>query len=300
MGKPTQRLDSTSRTITSRLAPGTIVLDLGFNDLTLSSWSEDYAALVETDVQVTADTAVALPMLLDSCLELVKTDSPERSGERDAYRAELGALHDKQWAAWQATAEQEAALSPVATSRLASEVWSVISEHDWVLTAGTAAGWAPRLWDFDAPYRHPGASLGTATQIGISLGVALAHRGTGRLVVDLQPDGDLMFDAGALWVASYYKLPLLVVMFNNRAYYNDWEHQERLARQRSTPIERAYIGMEIDEPAPDFAALARSFSWYAEGPIDDPDKVREAVRRAADHVLSTGMPALVDVVCRHR
>jgi acetolactate synthase I/II/III large subunit len=300
MGKPTQRLDSTSRTITSRLAPGTIVLDLGFNDLTLSSWSEDYAALVETDVQVTADTAVALPMLLDLCLELVKTDSPERRGERDAYRAELGALHDKQWGAWQATAEREAALSPVAPSRLASEVWSVIAEHDWVLTAGTAAGWAPRLWDFDAPHRHPGASLGTATQIGISLGVALAHRGTGRLVVDLQPDGDLMFDAGALWVASYYKLPLLVVMFNNRAYYNDWEHQERLARQRSTPIERAYIGMEIDEPAPDFAALARSFSWYAEGPIDDPDKVRESVRRAADHVLSTGMPALVDVVCRHR
>ena len=178
----------------------------------------------------------------------------------------LAQLHEKQWAAWQATAEREAALSPVAPSRLASEVWSVIAEHDWVLTAGTAAGWAPRLWDFDAPYRHPGASLGTATQIGISLGVALAHRGTGRLVVDLQPDGDLMFDAGALWVASYYKLPLLVVMFNNRAYYNDWEHQERLARQRSTPIERAYIGMEIDKPAPDFAALARSFSWYAEGP----------------------------------
>ena len=67
MGKPTQRLDSTSRTITSRLAPGTTVLDLGFNDLSLSSWSEDYAALVETDVQVTADTAVALPMLLDAC-----------------------------------------------------------------------------------------------------------------------------------------------------------------------------------------------------------------------------------------
>ena len=71
-------------------------------------------------------------MLLDLCLDLVKTDSPERRGERDAYRAELGALHDKQWAAWQATAEREAALSPVATSRLASEVWSVISEHDWV------------------------------------------------------------------------------------------------------------------------------------------------------------------------
>jgi acetolactate synthase I/II/III large subunit len=300
MGKPTQRLDSTSRTITSRLAAGTVVLDLGFNDLALSSWSEDYAALVETDVQVTADTAVALPQLLELSLELVRADSAERRAERAAYRAELGARHDRQWATWQETAEREAGLSPVATSRLAAEVWSVVSEHDWVLTAGTAAGWAPKLWDFDAPYRHPGASLGTATQIGMSLGVALAHRGTGRLVVDLQPDGDLMFDAGALWVAAYYRLPLLVVMFNNRAYFNDWEHQERLARQRSTPVERANIGMEIDKPAPDFAALARSFSWYAEGPIDDPEKVRAAVSRAADHVLQTGTPALVDVVCRHR
>jgi acetolactate synthase I/II/III large subunit len=300
MGKPTQRLDSTSRTITSRLAPGTVVLDLGFNDLGLSSWSEDYTALVETDLQVTADTAVALPMLLEMCRELVAADSQPRRAEREAYAAGLGRLHDDCHAAWAATAAQEADLSPVATSRLAAEVWDAVSGHDWVLTAGTAAGWAPRLWDFNAPYRHPGRSLGTATQIGISLGVALAHRGTGRLVVDLQPDGDLMFDAGALWVASYYRLPLLVVMFNNRAYYNDWEHQERLARQRSTPIERAYIGMEIDRPAPDFAALARSFSWYAEGPIDDPGKVNAAVRRAADHVLRTGTPALVDVVCRRR
>jgi acetolactate synthase I/II/III large subunit len=58
--------------------------------------------------------------------------------------------------------------------------------------------------------------------------------------------------------------------------------------------------MEIDRPVPDFAALARSFSWYAEGLIADPGKVNAAVRRAAGHVLRTGTPALVDVVCRRR
>ena len=87
-----------------------------------------------------------------------------------------------------------------------------------------------KLWDFDKPYRHPGVELGTSTQIGISLGVALAHRDKERLVVDIQPDGDLMFDAGALWIAAKYKIPMLVVMHNNRAYYNDWEHQIRMAR----------------------------------------------------------------------
>ena len=167
-----------------------------------------------------------------------------------------------------------------------------------MLSAGTASDWAQRIWDFDRPYRHPGRSLGTATQIGISLGVALAHKGSGRLVVDLQPDGDLMFDLGALWIAAYHRIPLLAVMFNNRAYYNDWEHQERIARQRGTDVSRAYIGMEIDKPAPDFAAAARALGWQAEGPVDDPEQVQAAVRRAAEIVMRDGTPALVDVVCQ--
>jgi thiamine pyrophosphate-dependent acetolactate synthase large subunit-like protein len=293
MGKQTQALDRTTRRIRSQIPPGAQVLDLGFNELGISAWSHDFAQLHETDLQVTADTAVALPLLLDLCRGLV---SAERG--RGAWRARLEQLHEETWAAWGAEAERDAGLSPVATSRLAAETWTVVKDHDWVLTAGTASDWAPRVWDFDRAYRHPGRSLGTATQIGISLGVALAYKDTGRLVVDLQPDGDLMFDLGALWIAAYHRLPLLVVMFNNRAYYNDWEHQERIARHRGTPVERAYIGMEIDQPAPDFAAAARALGWHAEGPIDDPDAVQEAVRRAAEVVVSTRGPALVDVVCQ--
>ena len=87
-------------------------------------------------------------------------------------------------------------------------------------------------------------------------------------------------------------------MFNNRAYYNDWEHQKRLACQRGTPVERASIGMAISEPAPDFAHIAKGFGWWSEGPVRDPAQVRAAVQRAADHVLATGLPALVDVVCQ--
>jgi acetolactate synthase-1/2/3 large subunit len=298
MGKSTQKLDSVTRSITSRLADGAVVLDLGFNDVGISSWSEDYAELLPTDLSVTADTAIALPLLLDLCRDLVAAESEERRAVREAWRAEMTRRHDETWAGWQATAAERADASPVSTARLAQEVWEVVKDDDWVLTAGTAAEWALRTWDFDVPHRHPGRQLGTATQIGISLGVALAHKGTGRMVVDLQPDGDLMFDAGALWVASRYELPLLVVMFNNRAYYNDWEHQERLAHQRGTPVERAHIGMAIDTPAPDFAALAKSFGWWAEGPIESPDDVGAAVARAAEHVRTTGLPALVDVVCQ--
>jgi benzoylformate decarboxylase/acetolactate synthase-1/2/3 large subunit len=292
MGKWTQKLDRTTRRIESLIPRDAAVLDVGFNELGIGAWSHDHAQLHETDVQVTADTAVALPLLLELCKELnVKT--------RDGWQSRLREFHDETWAAWGRQAQEEAALSPVATSRLATEVWEVVRHYDWVLTAGTASGWAPKVWDFDREYRHPGASLGTATQIGISIGVGLAHKGSGRLVVDLQPDGDLMFDLGALWIAAYHKIPLLAVMFNNRAYYNDWEHQERIARARGTDISRAYIGMEIDKPAPDFAAVARALGWHGEGPIDDPDRLQAAVRRAAEVVMQEGKPALVDVVCQY-
>jgi benzoylformate decarboxylase/acetolactate synthase-1/2/3 large subunit len=89
-------------------------------------------------------------------------------------------------------------------------------------------------------------------------------------------------------------------MYNNRADYNDWEHQRRMARVRGTDPERAGIGIEIGNPVPDFAAVARGFDWYAEGPIEDPDAVGPAVRRALEIVVKEGRPALVDVVCAHR
>jgi acetolactate synthase-1/2/3 large subunit len=299
MGKPTQQLDRLTRTITSLIPDTAKIVDLGFNDVEISSWSHDFTALHPTDLQVTADTVVALPQLLRRCRELEEAGSDRRPA-REQRRQQLADIHRATWEEWGRQAKEDWDLTPVSTARLASEVWEAVREHDWVLTAGTASGWALKTWDFDRPYRHAGASLGTATQISISLGVALAHKGSGKLVVDLQPDGDLMFDLGSLWVAAYHKIPMLAVMFNNRAYYNDWEHQERIARHRGTAVDKAYLGMEIDGPAPDFASVARSLGWYGEGPITDPGEVQDAVRRAADVVLSTGQPALVDVVCQHK
>jgi acetolactate synthase-1/2/3 large subunit len=293
-------VDRATRAVRSRLADGCRVVDIGFNELHTSAWIHHQGPLPATDLAITADTSVVLPQLVERARALTAADSAARAAEREARRTELAGVHDRLRAGWSAEADRRRDERPVAPSRLAAEVWSVIAEHDWVLTAGTADGWAIRLWDFDRPYRHAGKSLGTATQIGLSLGVALAHRGTGRLVVDLQPDGDLLFDAAALWIASANRIPLLVVMYNNRAYYNDWDHQIRMARHRGTDLGRAHVGVAIEEPPPDFAGLARSFGWHAEGPIEDPDAIADAVRRAARVVLEEGRPALVDVVCAHR
>ena len=157
-----------------------------------------------------------------------------------------------------------------------------------------------KLWDFDKPYRHPGVELGTSTQIGISLGVALAHKGKGRLVVDIQPDGDLMFDAGALWVAAKYEIPMLVVMHNNRAYYNDWAHQIRMAQAarhrrgqgpyRHGPV-RAGARLRRRSPAP-WAATAKARSTSR----------RTSARRSCARIaeVKKGRLALVDTITQHR
>lgn len=295
MAKVTSHVDGLRREVTSRIPPGATVVDLGFNDLGLSAWSHDFSGLVETDLQITADSSAALPRLLEICAEMLAAGA---GADRASWRDRVRQLHDEAHERWRRIAEERHDQVPVSTARLAAEVWEAIREHDWVLTAGTASDWALRLWDFDKPYRHAGATLGTATQIAISIGVALGHRGTGRLVVDLQPDGDLLYDAAALWTVAHHEIPMLVVMFNNNAYYNDWEHQARVAELRGRPVENAHLGMDLSGPSTDFAMLARSFGWHAAGPITDPNDIAAALREAIHVVLDEGRPALVDVVCQ--
>ena len=296
--RPTTVLTSTTRQLASLVPSGCRWIDIGFGDLNLSAWAMDYQRLLYADERILADTTVAVPALTALLKDRVRRDnvlaaSIEKRAAQSAMR------HQALRAQWAQETKQDWDASPITLPRLASEVWESIQGEDWVLSAGTLDDWARKLWDFDQPYRHAGKSLGTATQLGISLGVALAHRDAGRLVVDLQPDGDLMFDAGALWVAAKHRIPMLVVMYNNRAYFNDWEHQIRMAGLRGTPADRAYIGMDLDDPGPDFAALARSMGWYAEGPIDRPADVAAALKRAIGRVKA-GQPALLDTITQKR
>jgi len=296
--RPTTELASTTRTLTSIPPADCTWIDIGFGDLELSSWALDYQRLLHARLRVLADTTLAIPAL--TALMRKKIAAKPALSKLIAERARKTAeRHREARAKWAQQAREDWDASPITVPRLASEVWKVIKNEDWVLTANTLGDWTRKLWDFDQPYRHPGKSLGTATQIGISLGVALAHRDAGRLVVDLQPDGDLMFDAGALWVAVKHKIPMLIVMYNNRAYYNDWEHQIRMAKKRGTPVERAHIGMDLDTPNVDFAGLAKSMGWYAEGPIEHGKDVGPALKRAIARVKA-GQPALLDTITQKR
>ena len=296
--KPTTELVSTTRELTSVVPSQAKWIEIGFGDLELSSWALDYQRMNHADLRVMADTTLAIPMLTGLLKARLGKDAKLRARVK-ARSLEVAATTLARRDRWAKEARQDWDASPITLPRLACEVWSAIKGHDWVLTAGTLEEWTRKLWDFDRPYRHPGRSLGTATQLGISLGVALAHRDDKRLVVDLQPDGDLMFDAGALWVAAKHRIPMLIVMYNNRAYYNDWEHQIRMAKLRGTPVGRAHIGMDMTDPDPDFGKLAQSMGWYGEGPIDDPKKVAAALKRAIAKVKS-GQPALIDTITQKR
>ena len=291
--KPTTELVSATRDVKSIVPDGAKWVDIGFGDLELSSWALDYQRLQHADIQILADTTLAIPALTELLKSRVKADRVH------ARTTEIAGKSKARWAKWEKDAKEDWDASPITLPRLASEVWDAIKNEDWVLSAGTLESWTRKLWNFDKPYRHPGRSLGTATQFGISTGVALAHRDQKRLVVNMQPDGDLMFDAGALWTVAKHRIPMLVVMYNNRAYYNDWEHQIRMAKLRGTPEQRAYIGMDLDDPAPDFAAMAKSMGWYAEGPIESPTGLPEALKRAIAQVKA-GKPALLDTITQRR
>jgi acetolactate synthase-1/2/3 large subunit len=276
-----------------RYRAGTPIVDIGLAELRQSKWAEDLGQFQPVTLSMVADTRLAIP-----ALRAALQQTPPR--DRSSRCAELRRKHEEIKARWEKEAREDWDASPLTAPRLASEIWPVIKGEDWILTSNTLDDWALRLWDIDSPRRHPGRSFGTATQIGTSIGIGLAYRETERLVVDIQPDGDLLYDPGALWTAAHHRIPLLVVMYNNRAYYNDWEHQLRVANHRGTPRENARVGQELDDPAPDFAMLARSFGWHAEGPIAEPEEVRPALERALEVVRHEKRPALVDTIVRHR
>jgi len=296
--KATAKLDSTTRELTTYLSNDCTWMEVGFHETGISSWSLDYGRYLPKTLSALGDPRLVMPQMTKIAQRLIFAD-PALGKKISARKTKISARHDLIFATWAEEAKVDRDASPLTPARLAEEVWDIVKDEDWVLSSGTLRQWTRKLWDFDKPYRHPGKGLGTSTQIGISLGVALAHKKSDKVVVAIQPDGDLMYDAGALWTAAKHDIPLLIVMFNNRAYYNDWHHQMRMARSRGTDEGKAHIGMDLFDPEPDFATIAKGMGMWAEGPIDRPGDVAAALRRALE-VVKSGKPALVDIITRHR
>jgi thiamine pyrophosphate-dependent acetolactate synthase large subunit-like protein len=102
-----------------------------------------------------------------------------------------------------------------------------------------------------------------------------------------------------LWTAAHHKIPLLIVMYNNRGYVQEIMHLQRMAGLHRRDAKTAKIGTMIYDPEVDFARLAQAFGVWAEGPISDPNLLGPSLERALK-VVKGGAPALVDVVCQLR
>ena len=290
--------DQLERTSQPATKAGVKLITITAGDLIVKANYQDFQRYAETDLAMAADGEATLPALIDAVRRLI---TPERRrafdarGEKlaDASRTALARARTDAAYAWDA--------SPISTARVAAELWQQIRGEDWSLVNGNLSGWPLRLWNFDKHYQYIGVSGGSGIGYGMpaSIGAALANRKHGRLSVNIQNDGDLMYAPGVLWTAAHHQIPILTVVHNNRSYHEETMHLQRMANRRNRGVDRAHIGNEIDNPAIEYAKLAQAMGWYAEGPVADPDALGAALARAIAAV-KRGQPALVDVVTQPR
>jgi thiamine pyrophosphate-dependent acetolactate synthase large subunit-like protein len=170
-----------------------------------------------------------------------------------------------------------------------------VGERD-VTLAHISLSWDGATW----PFRHPLDYVGSEGGGGVgggpgnTVGTALALMGSGRLTAAVCGDGDFMMSNQALWTAVHYRIPLLIVVANNRSFFNDELHQERVARIRARPVENRWIGQRISEPDIDFASLARSQGAQGFGPVTKAADLVATFEQAIAAV-ERGAVAVVDV-----
>ncbi len=299
--KATGTVDRTTRLARSLIGANTKVIHISLNDLMVRSWIHEQGRLQPVDLAIAADTVVALPALAARCRALAEGDGSAAEHRRTRY-ARFEARHRRLRDASREEAERGRDSRPISMAHLANTLWSVVRDEPWTLVNRTLRGWTRRLWEWTDPSQYVGALMGGGVGYGIghALGATLARQGSGALCIDMQPDGDLLYTPSALWTLAHHRVPLLIVMFNNRSYYNDEDHQILMAKSRGRSVENAGIGLQIRDPSVDFARLARSFGIHGEGPIEDPADLRPALERAVRYVRQEKRAALVDVITESR
>ncbi len=286
--------DRVTRLSTYIIPETTKIVQIGLNDIGIKSLTANYHKLQYAQITVTADTSIAVPQLIEACSKIIEKNPKRKETYQERFK-QISALHCAQRTKWREDARRQWDSKPVSLARLAGELWEVIRDEDWVLVNGDLRGWARRLWDWTKPYQYIGRSGGAGLGYGIpaSIGAALAYKNTRKLCVDVQSDGDFLYTCSSIWTAAHHRIPLLVVMYNNRAYGNSVRHREDLAkmRKRATKL----VGTLITDPPVNFSKLAQSFGAYGEGPTEKLEDIKPALEKAKKIVKERRIPALVDI-----
>jgi thiamine pyrophosphate-dependent acetolactate synthase large subunit-like protein len=253
-------------------SPSVKVIQVSLDHRIHNGWSMDHQALPAVDLFLSADPDLVVP-------ELVK---------------EIG-KGSKPHAVPSARAQSNKEPSGFTNEHIARALRKVLGDRPVSYTS------LPLSWDESwIPFRHPldyvgsngGGGVGGGP--GIAVGAALALKGSGRLPIAICGDGDFLMGVTAVWTAVHYKIPCLFVLANNRSFYNDELHQERMARVRNRPVENKWIGQRMSEPEVDLAAMGRAQGAVGFGPVTKPGDLAAVLEKAIAEV-DAGKVAVVDV-----
>jgi thiamine pyrophosphate-dependent acetolactate synthase large subunit-like protein len=238
-------------------------------------FSMDYFGLPPVDVHLLVEPDVAVPLLLEACRPRSHTPASAPVAEPAHGGHDVLSLRTVAAALNEATADVDVCLT------------------------GLPLGWPGDARHFAHPLDYIGGNGGGGVGAGpgITVGAALALKGSGRVPIGLVGDGDYLMGITALWTAAHYRLPCVLVVCNNRSFYNDEAHQERVARMRGRPVENKWIGQRINEPDIDLALLAVAQGAKGIGPVTDPAKLASAIAQGVRGALD-GEVCVIDARVR--
>lgn len=252
------------------------ILHCSLDGYLANGWSMDHQALAAADVKILADPDSFVAQLLAEIRS--QNDWSSIAPVTDAR---------PHWAL-AAPLAPDAGL-PFNAEQLAFTTSAFARGRD-VTFARLSFGWPRSASRFTSPLDFLGKDGGGAvgTGPGHTIGAAIALRDSGRLTIGVMGDGDYLMGVNALWTASNLKLPMMIVVANNRSYFNDEIHQERMAVQRERPVENKGIGQRLEDPAPDLIGLARAQGFEGGEPVSDVEALQRELEKGAAVVAAGG------------
>jgi thiamine pyrophosphate-dependent acetolactate synthase large subunit-like protein len=263
------------------------IIHCSVDSIRTNGWSMDHQALPAVDVPIFAEPDQFVAQMLDE-LDVKK---PAKIKTRSEMK---GLAH---WNDTPMGKSSPARGQPMTLWDMAMTVKEFAKERH-VTFARLPIGWPGEAYEFDGPLSFMGNDGGGAvgTGPGHTIGAALALKDTDRLTIGVLGDGDYLMGVSALWTASHFEIPVMIVVADNRSYYNDEMHQERVAQMRSRPAQNRWIGQRIDDPRVDLVAMARAQGFGSEEPVSTTEALAKALKRGAEIVAKGGRYFIDSVV----
>jgi len=262
----------------------------------------EYQALPPRDVfmQTTSDAAVEE---LNTALDELSSNPPPPRGEvarRSAAReaGRVGGEHTAIKAPWRErvpSKRKDSTDGRVTLDSVAAALRAEFNDPDKVTLCLLNRGFPSDIWPFKSGLTYLGkdGGGGLGSGPGLSVGSALALHDMGRYAVSVLGDGDFCMGATAIWTAVRHRIPLLILIDNNRSYFNDELHQDNVARRRGREPANRWIGLRMEDPLPNIAKMAEAQGAVGIGPIAKSADVRAAMEKGVG-ILKQGGVCVID------